>query len=54
MNCMTYTHIFGQVHVYLIASSVKILPSMLLPCTKSDQPGWCVFYVESYMHVLGL
>ena len=50
MNCTDYTY---YVMLMVIASSIKIiLPSELLPCTGSSQPGW--FHVETYMHVLGL
>ena len=31
---------------------LKLLPSTLLSCTDSSQPGW--FHVETHMHVLGL
>ena len=31
---------------------LKLLPSALLLCTNSSQPGW--FHVETYMRVLGL
>ena len=45
-------HANGQMHVYLVASSVKIITKHVLSCTDSSQLGW--FYVETYMTVLGL
>ena len=61
MNCTPYTkssyimnsclyllhHTNSQVHVCLIASSVKLLPNVLLLCTDSSQPGW--FHVDTYI-----
>ena len=40
-------HDNGQMHMCLIASSVKIINKALLSCTNSGQPGW--FHVETYM-----
>ena len=43
----------GQMHVYMIATSIKLLTSVIFsPCIDSSQPGW--FHIEAYMHVLGL
>ena len=42
-------HINGQMHVCLIASSIKIITKCV---AAVYQPGW--FHVETYMHVLGL
>ena len=43
----------GQVHVCLIASSIKIINKCnVLPYTDSSQPRW--FHIETYMYVLGL
>ena len=58
MNYMAYSYLLchanGQMHVYLIASSVKIIIKCnFLPLTDSSQPGGC-FHIETYIHVLGL
>ena len=46
-------HINGQIHMNLIALSVKIITKGdVLLCTDSSQSGW--FDVETYMHVLRL
>ena len=42
-------HANGQMQVYFIASSIKIITKCVLPCTNSSQPGW-----DLYMHALGL
>ena len=46
-------HANGQIHMSLIASSLKIVNKWnVLPCTDSSQPGW--FHVQTYMYVLGV
>ena len=46
-------HANGQKHIYLIASSIKIIyKSNVLLCTDSNQPKW--FHVETYLCILGL
>ena len=56
MNCTAFTYYFtlnGQMHVYLIASSVKIITIKRIAVVyRFKSPGW--FDVETYMHVLGL
>ena len=55
MNCTAYTDYVtnGQMHVYLIASSIKIITkyNVFIICTDSSQPEW--FHVDTYMCVLG-
>ena len=46
-------HANGQTHVWLIASSVKIITIKRIAVVYGfKSPGW--FHVETYMHVLGL
>ena len=46
-------HANGQMHVWLIASSVKIITVKRIAVVYGfKSPGW--FHVEIYMHVLGL
>ena len=55
MNCTAYPYYVTLMakRMRLIISSVKIINKRkVLLCTYSSQPGW--FYVEIYMHVLGL
>ena len=56
MNYTAYTDYVtnGQMHVYLIASSIKIITkhNVFAICTDSSQPGW--FHVDTYMCVFGL
>ena len=54
MNFTAYVyllyHVNGQMHVYLIASSIKIIKKRnVFLCINSSQPGW--FHVKTYMHV---
>ena len=55
MNCTACTYyVYNDnvtMHMWLIASYIKILTGLLLSCTTSSQPGW--FYVETYTRVLG-
>ena len=57
MNCTAFTYYVmlanGQTHVYLIASSVKIITIKCIAVVYGfKSPGW--FHVETYVHVLGL
>ena len=45
-------HANGQMHVCLIASSVKIITKCIAVVYRFKSPGW--FHVETSMHVLGL
>ena len=55
MNCTAYTYyitLIAKCMCIWLSHLLKLLPSMLLPCTDSSQPGW--FHGETYMRVLGL
>ena len=45
-------HANGQIHVYFIASSIKIITKHNVPCTNSSQPK--LFHIKTDMHDLGL
>ena len=46
-------HANGLMHMYLIASSVKIITECnFCPCAESSQPEW--FHIETYIRVLQL
>ena len=55
VNCIPCIY-YGQMYVYLIASSIIImyvlLNAMFLLYANSSQPGW--YYIEAYMSALGL
>ena len=54
MNCTAYTYyvtLMAKCMCVQLHHLLKLLPSMLLPCTDSSQPG-C--HAETYMRVLGL
>ena len=53
MVYINYHHINGQMHMYMIASSVKIISKRnVFAMYQLKSPGW--FHVETYMHVLSL
>ena len=60
MNCTAFTYYVtlanGQMHVCLIASSVKVIAikriALIAVMYGFKSQGW--FHVETYMHVLGL